>query len=251
MPRFDLRGSTALVTGATRGLGRHFASVLAAAGARVAVSGRRLDVAEAVAAELDGEAIGVALEVTEPPSIKAAFDVAEERLGPVGILVNNAGVLIAKPALQHGPGDWRQVVGTDLDGAFYVLREGARRMAARGQGGAIVNIGSVSGERGGDMVPSYAAAKAGLHQLTKVMAMELAPQGIRVNALAPGYVQTDMSAVFLASERGRSALARVPMGRPAELSELDGALLLLASPAGSYLTGVVLPVDGGALVSVL
>lgn len=251
MPNFDLSGSAALVTGATRGLGRHFAAVLAAAGASVTVAGRQLDAAEAVAETLDGKAIGVALEVTEPTSIRAAFEVAEARLGPIGIVVNNAGMLIAKPALQHGPEEWRQVVGTDLDGAFYVLREGARRMAARGLGGVIVNIGSISGERGGDMVPSYAAAKAGLHQLTKVMAMELAPQGIRVNALAPGYVDTDMSAVFLASERGRTALGRVPMGRPADLSELDGALLLLASPAGSYITGIVLPVDGGALVSVL
>lgn len=245
---FDLTGRVALVTGAARGLGRHFAGVLAAAGARVALAGRDPATLGAAAAAIGDAAVAVGgLDVTDAATVAPAFDAAERALGPVDILVNNAGLLIAKPLLDHTPEDWRRVVATDLDGAWYVAQEAARRMAARGAG-SIVNVSSISGVRAGDRVPSYAAAKAGLNHLTRAMAMELAPAGVRVNALAPGYMATEMSAAFFDSDRGREALARVPMGRPGRFAELDGALLLLAGDAGAYVTGIVLPVDGGALV---
>jgi NAD(P)-dependent dehydrogenase (short-subunit alcohol dehydrogenase family) len=248
---FDLSGRVALVTGAARGLGRHFARVLAQAGAKVALTGRDPQALDTAAGQIGDGAVGIGgLDVTDPASVGPAFDAAEAALGPVDILVNNAGLLIAKPLLEQTPEDWRRVVATDLDGAWYVAQEAARRMAGRG-GGAIVNVSSISGVRAGDWVPSYAAAKAGLNHLTRAMAMELAPAGVRVNALAPGYMATEMSAAFFNSDRGRQALARVPMARPGRFTELDGALLLLAGDAGAYITGVVLPVDGGALVSVL
>ena len=243
---------TALVTGASSGIGRHFAGVLARAGARVAVAARRRDRLETLAADIranGSEAIAVELDVTDPESVARAFDAAERAFGPVTLLVNNAGVPANTFFTKLTEQDWRQVLDVNLDGVFRVGQEGARRMIAAGTGGSIVNVASVLGLGVLKAVAPYAASKAAVIQLTKSMALELVRDRIRVNALAPGYVVTELNDDFLASPSGQKLLSRVPFGRAADLKELDGPLLLLASDAGSYMTGSVLVVDGGSLLA--
>ncbi len=249
---FSLQGKTALVTGASSGLGRHFARVLARAGARVVAAARRVDRLESLVAEIKsegGEAVAVALDVTRVDSVKAAFDAAEAAFGPVTVLINNAGVPSNTFFTKLTEDDWRQVMDVNLDGVFRVGQEAARRMIAAGAGGSIVNVSSVLGLGVLKAVAPYAASKAAVIQLTKAMALELARERIRVNALAPGYVVTELNDAFLASASGKKLLGRVPLARAANLEELDGPLLLLASDAGSYMTGSVLTVDGGSLLA--
>jgi NAD(P)-dependent dehydrogenase (short-subunit alcohol dehydrogenase family) len=248
--RDGIAGRTALVTGANRGLGLHFARTLAEAGARVATAARRVESLGPHMEDFGRAAMAVELDVNDPASVEAAVGTVMDETGSIDILVNNAGILVARPLLEQSREDWARVIDTDLTGAWHVAQQVARAMAEAGRG-SIVNVASISGIRGGDWVPGYVAAKAGLIRLTEVMAMELAPRGVRVNALAPGYVATDMSAEFFSSSRGRDALSRVPMGRPARPQELEGPLLLLAGDSGSYMTGTTLVVDGGALVSKL
>lgn len=248
---FDISGRCALVTGASSGLGRHFAKTLAMRGAKVAVAARRLDRLDTLVAEISaagGTAAAVSCDVTDAASVRAAIGTAEEALGPIGILVNNAGVTVAKPLLEQDEDDWRRVIDTNLNGAWRVSQAVARRMTARGSGGSIVNIASIAGIGTMASIPAYVASKAGLIQLTKTMAAELAPNGVRVNAIAPGFFPSELSEDYLATERGRATIARIPMSRVGELGELDGPLLLLVSGAGSFMTGAVLVVDGGALV---
>lgn len=249
-----LDGKTALVTGANGSLGSHFATVLAKAGADVAITARRVDSLQPLRASLAtlGRRVEpVALDVTDPASVVAAFRQASAALGPITVVVNNAGIAITKPLLEHTEDDWLRVVDVNLHGAWRVAQTAARHMVAHRQGGSIVNIASILGLRVASQVPSYAASKAALIQLTKAMALELARHRIRVNALAPGYVETAMNRDFFASDAGQALVKRVPQRRIGNADELDGALLLLASDAGSYITGSVLPVDGGHLVSSL
>jgi NAD(P)-dependent dehydrogenase (short-subunit alcohol dehydrogenase family) len=249
---FSLEGRIALVTGASSGLGRHFAKVLAAAGAKVAAAARRRDELSALAAEIEaagGRAFAVGMDVKDRDSIKAAFDEVEAVLGTPEVIINNAGVAAQGWFADISEDDWRRVLDVNLDGVFRVGQEGARRMIAAGRSGSIVNIASVLGLGVLKSVAAYATSKAAVIQLTKVMALELARHGIRVNALAPGYVITDLNRDFLESDRGRQLVARIPLRRPAELAELDGPLLLLASGAGSYMTGSVLVADGGGLLA--
>jgi NAD(P)-dependent dehydrogenase (short-subunit alcohol dehydrogenase family) len=248
MTNFDLSGRVALVTGASSGLGRHFATVLAKAGARVAVAARRVDALETLAAEIsgfDGRALPVVLDVTDASSVIAALETVETELGPVGIVINNAGIATMKAFLDQDEEEWRQVLDTNLDGARRVAHEGAARMVKHGQGGAIVNIASILGLRAAGHVSAYSAAKAALISLTQTMALELARHKIRVNALAPGYIATDLNREFLQGPAGQNMLKRVPLRRFGDQEDLDGALLLLASDAGRYMTGSVLVVDGG------
>ena len=252
MAAFDLAGRVALVTGASGGLGRHFAGVLARAGAAVALAARRRDQLEAAVGEITaagGRAAAVACDVAEAASVRDAAAAAAAALGPVDILVNNAGIAISKPMLEHSEADWDRVVDTNLKGAWLLSRELAALWVASGRRGRIVNIASLLALRPIRNVPSYCAAKAGLVHLTHTMAMELARKGITVNAIAPGYFETDMNRGFLHSEVGQALIARIPMGRSGAVQDLDGALLLLVSEAGAYITGAVLPVDGGHAVA--
>lgn len=249
-----LKGRTALITGASSGLGWHFAKLLARAGAKVAVAARRVDRLEALAAEIakgDGRALPVALDVRDPAAVAKAVEIAETELGPLDILVNNAGNADSRPLLDISEEDWRRVIDVDLDGAFRVAQAVARRMVAAGGGGSIINIASIVGLGGGRQLASYAAAKAGLINLTRVMALELARHDIRVNALAPGYIATDLNRDFLASAAGEALKKRVPLRRFGVPEDLDGALLLLAGDAGRWITGSVLTVDGGQTASVI
>jgi NAD(P)-dependent dehydrogenase (short-subunit alcohol dehydrogenase family) len=248
LPSFDLQGQAALVTGASSGIGRHLAELLAAAGAKVALAARRADrLAEAARAieAAGGRCLPIALDVTRSDNVAAAVAVAETGLGPLTILVNNAGVTVAKPVLQHTEEEWDYVVDTNLKGAWLMAREFAQHLVDRERPGRIINIASVLGVRTIAWVPSYSAAKAGLIHLTHVLAMELARYGILVNAIAPGYVETDFNRDFLRSEAGKKLEARIPLRRVGRPDDLDGAMLLLASPAGAYINGAVIAVDGG------
>ena len=249
-----LDGRVALVTGANGGLGAHFAETLAKAGAKVALCARRIDTLADVATRIrsrGGTAHEVALDVTNRDSVTAAFDSGASALGPVTVVVNNAGIAVTKPLLEHNEDDWNEVIGVNLTGAWRVAQEAARHMVEHKQGGSIVNIASILGLRVSAQVPSYVASKAALIQVTKAMALELARYRIRVNALAPGYVVTSMNREFFASEAGQALIKRIPQRRIGNPEELDAALLLLASDAGSYATGTILAIDGGQLVNTL
>ncbi len=248
LPSFDLANQVALVTGASSGIGRHLAELLANAGAKVALAARRVDRLAEAAREIEaagGQCLPIACDVTRSDSVAAAVAVAENTLGALTILVNNAGVVVAKPVLQHTEEEWDYVVDTNLKGAWLMAREFAQHLVDRQRPGRIVNIASVLGVRTIARVPSYTAAKAGLIHLTGVLAMELARYGILVNAIAPGYVETDFNRDFLRSDAGKKLEARIPLRRVGRPDDLDGAMLLLASPAGAYITGAVIAVDGG------
>jgi NAD(P)-dependent dehydrogenase (short-subunit alcohol dehydrogenase family) len=193
----------------------------------------------------------VELDVTDARSVASAFDEACAALGNLGVVVNNAGIAITKPLLDHTEEEWLRVIDVNLTGAWRVAQTAARHMVAQAKGGSIVNVASILGLRVSAQVPSYAASKAALIQLTKAMALELARHRIRVNALAPGYIETGMNRDFFASEAGQALVKRIPQRRIGTPDELDAALLLLASDAGSYMTGSVLTVDGGHVVNSL
>lgn len=253
LERFRLDGQLVLVTGASSGLGEHFARLLCGAGARVAVAARRVEKLQALVQELasaGGQARAVALDVTDPASVRRCFDELAD-WGAPDVTINNAGVTVTKPALQQTPEDYDQVLDTNLKGCWLVATEAARRLVAVGRGGSIVNIASILGERVAGGVAPYSISKAGVIQTTKALALELARHRIRVNALLPGYVVTDLNRNFLTSEPGEKLRARIPTRRFGELSDLDGPLLLLASDAGAAMTGATLAVDGGHLVSSL
>jgi NAD(P)-dependent dehydrogenase (short-subunit alcohol dehydrogenase family) len=248
LPSFDISGQAALVTGASSGIGEHFAEVLAAAGARVAAAARRTDRLAELARRIEaggGACLPVACDVTDRQSVVAAIATAEDRLGPLSILVNNAGVVVSKPLFEHTEEDWDYVVDTNLKGAWLAAREFAHRLVEAKRPGRIINISSILGFRTIGRVPAYCAAKAGLTHLTHVLAMELARYGILVNALAPGYIETDFNRAFFRTDAGKALIGRVPMKRIGQAPDLDGALLFLASPASAYVTGAVISVDGG------
>ncbi len=246
-------GKTVLVTGASSGLGQHFARVLAGAGAKVALAARRRDRLETLAGEIadaGGAAVAVGMDVTDRDSVTAALDEIAAELSIPEVLVNNAGIATGAGALDITDADWHKVMDTNLEGSWIAAQETARRMKDNG-GGNIINTASILGLRVSTGVAPYAISKAGVIQMTKVLALELARFGIRVNALAPGYIETDLNEDYLNSEHGQTMIKRVPMRRCGRLHDLDGPLLLLASDASAYMTGAVIPVDGGHLVNTL
>jgi NAD(P)-dependent dehydrogenase (short-subunit alcohol dehydrogenase family) len=249
---FSLQGKTALVTGASSGFGWHFSHVLARAGAKVAVSARRLERLQDLVAEIKrggGEAAAFPIDVTERASVAQAFAAAEAALGPITIVVNNAGVPSGAFFTRTTEEEWRDVMSVNLDGVFRVGQEAARRMVANRTGGSIINIASLLGFGVIKGLSTYSATKAAVVSLTRSMALELARDRIRVNALAPGYFATEFNEEYLASEAGKRMMARVPMARAGAVEELDGPLLLLASDAGRFMTGSVVTVDGGHLLA--
>jgi 3-oxoacyl-[acyl-carrier protein] reductase len=249
---FDLSGRVALVTGASSGLGVRFAKVLAANGAAVGLVARRMTRLAAVETAIEaagGRAIAVEADVGDRAALRRAFDTVEAAFGAVTILVNNAGVAHSGRAVDLDEAEWRRVLGTDLDAAFFCAQEGARRMLAAGKSGAIINIASVLGFGVAKGVIAYAVAKAGMVQMTRALGLELAFKGIRVNAIAPGWFVTDLNRDILASEAGDRIKRDIPVGRFGEDGDLDGALLLLASDAGRFMAGTTIVVDGGQSVA--
>jgi 3-oxoacyl-[acyl-carrier protein] reductase len=249
---FDLDGKVALVTGASSGLGVRFAEVLAANGAAVVLVARRAERLEALRAKIEkssGKAIAVEADVRDRRAMANAFDAAEKKFGTVTILVNNAGIVQAGRAVDLAEDEWRRVLSTDLDAVFFCAQEAARRMLAAKTGGSIVNIASVIGFGVDKGVIAYATAKAGVIQLTKALALELAFKGIRVNAIAPGWIVTELNRDYLQSERGAALKREIPIGRFGEERDLDGPLLLLASDAGRFVTGATIVADGGQMVA--
>jgi len=238
----------AIITGASSALGRHFALTLAKAGAKVVAAARRTDRLMELVDEIatfGGNALPVALDVTDPESVIKAIDTAESELGPLHILVNNAGVTQPKMAIDVTEEDWDSVIGTNLRGSWRVAQETARHMKRLGHGGSIINIASILSFGVTRQLSTYAISKSAVVQMTKAMAVELSRDNIRVNAIAPGYIETDFNRDFFATERGKEMISRIPQMRLGQMSDLDGALMLLAGNGSQYMTGSVITIDGG------
>ena len=252
--RFEVKGKVALVTGASSGLGENFARVLAAEGAIVVAAARRTDRLESLVADIakaGGKALAITMDVSDPASVEKAIASMVSQAGAPDIVVNNAGVAQAKPSIDLTEADWRGVLDTNLDGVWRVATHSARAMIAAKKGGSIINIASVLGLRVATQLLAYATAKAAVVQMTEALALEWARHGIRVNAIAPGYIETEMNRGFFNTEAGQAVVKRVPQRRIGDPSVLDGALLLLASDASSYMTGSTVVVDGGHVINSL
>ncbi len=251
---FSLKDRVALVTGASSGLGAQFARALADNGAAVALVARRADRLKMLKADIEGkggQAVAIEADVTDRAAMTRAFDAAEKAFGTVTILVNNAGIAqSSRRAVEVTEEEWRKVLSVDLDAVFYNAQEAARRMLAAKKPGAIVNIASVLGFGVAKGVAAYAVAKAAVVQVTKALAVELAFKGVRVNAIAPGWFVTEINDKYLLGETGDALKRAIPMGRFGKDGDLDGALLLLASDAGSYISGATIVVDGGQVVMI-
>ena len=248
---FDLTGKTAIITGASSGLGKHFAKTLASAGANLVICARRVKNLEQLKQEIDAEVLVLPLDVTSEESVLNFFSEVRNSIGSADILINNAGTSDPKKFKDLDEESWNYVLETNLNGAYRVAKNFTDALLEDKKSGSIVNIASILGLRVGINLTSYATAKAGLVQLTKSMALELARSNIRVNAIAPGYILTEINDDFFATEEGQSYIRNIPMNRLGLESDLDGILLLLSSEASSFMTGSIIPVDGGHLINPL
>ncbi|MDS1140833.1 SDR family oxidoreductase [Pusillimonas sp. SM2304] len=252
--RFRLDGKVALVTGAAGALGEQFSRTLGAAGATVVVGGRRLQPLQQLVAQLKEQGIAAhaaAMDVTDAASVQAAFEQAQSACGVIDIVVSNAGMAAGRKALDLTEADWSQVMDVNLKGSWIVCTEAARRLVKAGRPGSLINVTSILGHRVAGSVLPYTTSKAGLEHMTRALALEWARHGIRVNALAPGYIETALNRDFFASDAGKALISRIPQRRLGTPADLDGALLLLASDASSYMTGSSIVLDGGHLQSSL
>lgn len=252
MSLFSLTDQTALVTGASRGLGKHFALALAQAGADVAVTSRTLESLDETVRDIEAlgrRAIPIVLDVRDPDSIASGIASAIDQLGRLDILVNNAGCNVRKPALDITWDDWNTVLDTNLRGLFFVAQSVARHMLAAGKG-RIINIGSVTCVAGYAGLAPYGASRGGVKQLTMSLAADWGPGGVTVNCLAPGWFKTAQNAVLYENAEWVSYLSdRIPLRRPGRIGDLTGPLLFLASDASAYVNGQTLLVDGGISVN--
>ncbi len=251
---FSLTGKTALVSGASSGIGSHFARLLASEGANVVIMARRQSRLDALAKELaalGSKALAVTADVTDRESIRRAFDVAESAFGPVSVVSNNAGIVDSRMALDVDEANWDRIIDTNLKGAWTVATEAGRRLLEHKVSGSIVNTASILGLRPAIAQTTYATSKAGLIQLTRCLALEWVRKGIRVNALCPGFFVTDLNKSFLDSDRGKAYLEQTPSQRAGSIDELSAPFMLLATDAGSFITGETLVVDGGHQLSAL
>jgi NAD(P)-dependent dehydrogenase (short-subunit alcohol dehydrogenase family) len=250
-----MRGRHVLVTGASSGLGDHFARLCAGCGAAVTVGARRRDRLEALVDELrrlgSSHAQALDLDVADEASVKQAFDALRTGSPPLDVLVNNAGIAGSGMAIDTSADAFDRVIATNLRGVWLMSTAAARAWREAKRPGAIVNIASILGVRVAGGVAPYAISKAGVAQMTQALALEWARYGIRVNALAPGYIATEINAHFFASEAGQAMTKRIPMRRLGKPEDLDGAFLLLATDASAWMTGGTLTIDGGHLVSSL
>ena len=242
----ELEGQVVMVTGASAGLGEHLARVLAGVGATVAITARRHDRLEGLAEEIEaagGRALPVTMDVSDPAAIQAGVAETVSALGRIDVLVNNAGIAITKRAIDCTVEDYDQVMGTNLKGAFFCAQAVARAMIERGGGGRIINMGSLLGLKVLPQLSLYAVSKAALHHMTEAMALELIRHDIKVNAIAPGYIETEMNRPNWETEGGKSLIRRFPARRLGVPSALDGLVLLLASGRSDFITGSVIPID--------
>ena len=243
-----LDGKTAFIAGASSGLGAHLAKVLAREGAVIVVAARRLERLEGLVASIKkdgGMASAVEMDVADGDSVNAAVSEADQELGGISILLNNSGVAGTQAAIDIDEAEWDRVVDTNLKGAWLVGRAVAKRMIARDRGGSIINTDSVLAFKVQKGTMPYGVSKAGLVQMTRMLAVEWARYGIRVNAIAPGYIETDINRKFLQSGAGQAMVKAIPQRRFGEPEDLEGVVLLLAGDASSYITGALIPVDGG------
>ena len=248
---FRLDGKIALVTGASSGLGARFARTLSLGGAKVALAARRTDRLQALCDEIAAvgcDALPVALDVNDPGAIKAVADIVESRLGSIDILVNNSGISVQRRLGDYSPADFDQVMNTNLRGAFFVAQEIGRRMVSR-KSGRIINISSIAGLRAINQLAVYGMSKAGLIQMTRAMALEWGRHGINVNAICPGYIETEINSDYWKSEGGQKLLSMLPRKRVGQSQDLDGVLLLLASGASAFINGAVISADDGFSVA--
>ena len=248
---FDLSGKVALITGASSGLGKHFAKTLSSNGAITILAARRVEEMEKLQSELENDSFIINLDVTSKESVNSLKDEIENTIGRLDIVINNAGISDPVRFKDITEDSWLSILETNLNGAFRIAKMATDIMLKNKDGGNIINIASILAERVGLNLASYASAKAALVQLTKSMALELARSNIRVNALAPGYILTEINQDFFDTEEGQEYISKIPMKRLGLESELDGALLLLASDASSFMTGSVITVDGGHVINPL
>lgn len=249
-----LEGKVALITGASSGLGEHFAQLLAQHGARVVIAARRVDRLNTLQKKIEqagGQALAVEMDVSSEQSVDAALNKIKEELGVVSVLINNAGMADSRSFLKLDENSWQTTLDVNLTGAWRVAHRVSQQMVENSVAGCIVNIASILGLRVGFGHSSYAVSKAGIVQLTRSMALELSRKNIRVNALCPGFIETEINSEYFATKEGQEYVKTTPAGRVGKLTELDAPLLLLCTESGSFINGVALPVDGGHLVSSL